>query len=53
MKIFEETGRGDLVELEGYDNVYRFRVGNYRVKMWIEDDKCIVFDLEKREKAYR
>ncbi|ADC66570.1 UvrD/REP helicase [Ferroglobus placidus DSM 10642] len=53
LKIFEETGRGDLVKLVGYDNIYRFRIGNYRLKMWIEGGECIVFDLEKREKAYK
>ncbi len=23
LKIFEETGKGDLVKLEGYDKIYR------------------------------
>ena len=53
LKIFEETGRADLVKLEGYDNIYRLRVGNYRVKIFIEGEECVVFDVEKREKAYR
>ena len=53
LKIFEETGRADLVKLEGYDNIYRLRVGDYRVKIFIEGEDCVVFDVEKREKAYR
>ncbi len=53
LKIFEETGRADLVKLEGYDNIYRLRVGNYRVKISIEGKDCVVFDVEKRERAYR
>ncbi len=53
LKIFEETGRADLVKLEGYDNIYRLRVGDYRVKIFIEGEDCVVFDVEKRERAYR
>jgi len=53
LKIFEETGRGDLVKLEGYDSIYRLRAGDYRVKIFIEGEECVVFDVEKREKAYR
>ena len=53
LKIFEETGKGDLVKLEGYDNIYRFRVGDFRLKMWLGGDECIVFDLERRERAYK
>ena len=53
LKIFEETGRGDLVKLEGYDSIYRLRAGDYRIKIFIEGEDCVVFDVEKREKAYR
>lgn len=52
LKSFEETRRGDLVKLKGYDNIYRFRVGDYRIKMWIEGEECIIFDIERREGAY-
>jgi len=52
LKVFEETERGDVVKLKGYDNIYRFRVGDFRLKLWIEGDECIVFDIEKRERAY-
>ena len=53
LKVFEETGKGDLVKLEGYDSIYRLRVGDYRVKIFIEGEECVVFDVEKRERAYR
>ena len=53
LKIFEETGRGDIGKLEGYDNIYRFRVGDFRLKMWIEGDECRVFDLERKERVYK
>lgn len=52
LKIFEETAQADLVKLEGYDNIYRLRVGNYRVKIFIEGEDCVVFDVERRERAY-
>ncbi|MBO8182845.1 MAG: hypothetical protein H0Z28_08650 [Archaeoglobus sp.] len=53
LRTFEETGRGDLVKLKGYDKIFRLRIGDFRIKMWFEKDNCIVFDLERREKAYK
>ncbi len=35
-KIFKETEKTDLVKFEGYGNIYRLRVGNYRVKIFID-----------------
>jgi mRNA-degrading endonuclease RelE of RelBE toxin-antitoxin system len=32
--------------------VYRLRVGNYRVILWLEEDKIIVYDIGHRSKIY-
>ena len=53
LKMLEEGKKVDLIKLKGYENIYRLRVGDYRVKIYIEGDTAIVFDLEKRERAYR
>ena len=42
-KIFKETEKANLVKLEGYDSIYRLREG----------EDWMVFDVEKRERAYR
>jgi mRNA interferase RelE/StbE len=38
-----------------YKNIYRFRVGNYRLFYKIEEQKKIIFiiDIEKRQDAYK
>lgn len=42
-------------KLEGYDNLYRLRVGDWRISYAIEDDRLIVLILEisPRGSAYR
>ena len=53
MKLLEEGKKLDLIKLEGFENIYRLRVGNFRIKMYIEGDKAIAFDVERRGRAYR
>jgi mRNA interferase RelE/StbE len=53
LKMLEEGGKVDLIKLEGFDNIYRLRIGDFRVKLYIEGDEIIAFDLERRERAYR
>ena len=42
-------------KLVGYDNLYRVRLGDWRISYAIEDDRLIVLVLEvaHRSKAYR
>lgn len=48
LKMLEEGKRVDLVKLAGFDNIYRLRVGNFRVKIYMDKNEAIVFDLESR-----
>jgi mRNA interferase RelE/StbE len=45
----------DVKKLAGYDNLYRIRVGDWRIVYAIEDDRLIVLVLEisPRGSAYR
>lgn len=46
---------GGVKKLTGYDNLYRIRVGDWRIIYAIEDDRLIVLVLEisPRGEAYR
>jgi mRNA interferase RelE/StbE len=46
---------GGVKKLAGYDNLYRIRVGDWRIIYAIEDDRLIVLVLEisPRGSAYR
>jgi len=46
--------RLDIKKIEGYQNVYRLRVGNYRrLFEYLKDQRIVrVLKIEKREKAY-
>ena len=35
---FAETGQGDLIKLRGRDNEWRLRVGNWRVRLEIDNE---------------
>lgn len=43
------------IKLAGYDNLYRIRVGDWRISYSIEDDRLIVLVVEiaPRGRAYR
>ena len=46
----------NIKKLKGeYKNIYRFRIGNYRMFYIIDDRKAIVFiiDIETRQSAYK
>lgn len=53
LKMLEEGKRLDIIKLEGFENIYRLRIGDFRIKMYIEGDKAIAFDVERRGRAYR
>jgi mRNA interferase RelE/StbE len=47
---------GNIKKLKGeYKDIYRFRIGNYRLFYKIEEQKSIIFmiDIEKRQDAYK
>ena len=47
ISYLQNTPRGhDTKKLSGYENVYRTRVGSYRIVYEIEDDKLIVWILD-------
>ena len=52
---FAETNQGDLVKLRGTQNEWRLRVGNWRVRLEIDNDNNLIHVsrvLHRRE-AYR
>jgi len=52
LRMLEEKKKVDIIKLEGYKNIYRLRVGDYRIKLAIEGDEAIAFDIERRKRAY-
>ncbi|MFQ6121247.1 MAG: type II toxin-antitoxin system RelE/ParE family toxin [Methanosarcinales archaeon] len=43
----------DLKKLKGYKNMYRLRVGKYRIIFILMDNKVVLYDIELREKSYK
>lgn len=43
----------DIKKLVGEDDLFRLRIGNYRIFFILEENKIYVFDVEVREKAYK
>lgn len=39
--------------LVGYENIFRFRVGSYRIITMIEKEKIIVLGIKHRREAYK
>jgi mRNA interferase RelE/StbE len=52
LKLLEEGKKVDMKKLKGFENIFRLRIGDYRVKFAIEGEEIIVFDMDKRENAY-
>lgn len=52
LKLLEEGKKVDVKKIKGFENIFRLRIGDYRVKFTIEGEEIIVFDIDKREKAY-
>ena len=47
---------GNIKKLKGeYKDIYRFRIGNYRLFYKVEEQQSIIFiiDIESRQDAYR
>jgi mRNA-degrading endonuclease RelE of RelBE toxin-antitoxin system len=52
LKLLEEGKKVDVKKIKGFGNIFRLRIGDYRVKFTIEGEEIIVFDRDKRDKAY-
>ncbi len=49
------AGRLDIVKLKGIrqgPDMYRLRVGNYRIFYFVDNGKILVTDIRRREQAY-
>ena len=44
---------GDIKHLQGYTNIYRLRIGDFRVIFSVEEDIIIVRDILSRGEAYK
>ena len=55
MGLTEDPRPTGCKKLQGYENLYRVRVGNWRISYAVEDDKLIVLVIEiaPRGRAYR
>lgn len=49
----EKIPFGDIKKLQGYSNLYRLRIGDYRVIYEIIDDKIIIDAILPRGEAYK
>ncbi|MBW8351745.1 type II toxin-antitoxin system RelE/ParE family toxin [Bacillus sp. IITD106] len=47
--------QSNVIKLSGYENLYRARIGRYRILYKILDDKLIVYvsDIESRGQVYK
>ena len=52
---FSETNQGDVLKLRGRENEWRLRVGDWRVRMEIDNEQGIINVLRilHRREAYR
>jgi mRNA interferase RelE/StbE len=44
--------RGDIKKLKGFDDLYRLRVGDFRVKFKLVKDHIQVYEITDRKDAY-
>lgn len=49
----EKIPFGDIKKLQGYSNLYRLRIGDYRVIYQIEQDIIIIDAILPRGEAYK
>ncbi|MBI5400683.1 MAG: type II toxin-antitoxin system RelE/ParE family toxin [Candidatus Yonathbacteria bacterium] len=49
-KMKEDPFLGDIVKIGGEDNVWRKRVGSYRIKyrLWADEKIIDIYDVERR-----
>ena len=44
---------GDIKKLKGFTNIYRIRVGDYRILYELEDETITILDVLPRGAAYK
>lgn len=49
----EKIPFGDIKKLQGYSNLYRLRIGDYRVIYQMENDTIIIDAVLSRGEAYK
>ncbi len=49
----EKIPFGDIKKLQGYSNLYRLRIGDYRIIYEVMDDKIIIDAVLPRGEAYK
>lgn len=52
-KGIEKISAGDIKKLQGYSNVFRLHIIDYKVLYEISDDILIIYDILPRGKAYK
>lgn len=52
---YTQEGHGDVRKLQGYDDEWRLRVGDYRVRYFRDDVRqlLVVLRIQHRREAYR
>ena len=51
--LMQEDLAGDVKKLKDSENVYRLRVGDYRVIFELEGDTITIYDIGNRKDVYR
>jgi len=50
---FEEGSSSNIIPLEGSENIYRIRVGRYRVLLVLQEDLAIISEIRTRGDIYK
>jgi len=52
MDGMQRTFRGDIKKLKGFEDLYRLRVGDFRVKFRLVKNHIQVYEIRDRKDAY-
>jgi mRNA interferase RelE/StbE len=53
VKTFYEEGSGDVSRLKGFKDIYRLRVGDFRILFTYEDKNIYIVDVNIRGDIYK
>jgi mRNA interferase RelE/StbE len=53
VRTFYDQGRGDVSKLKGFKDIYRLRVGNFRILFKHEHKNIYVLDVASRGDVYK
>jgi len=48
----QRSFKGDVKKLKGFENLYRLRVGDFRIKFRLVNDYIQVYEIKDRKDAY-